>query len=322
MNNDSLDFIPKLDKRKKARTNIIYDLIIVGAGPAGITASIYAARKRLNFIVLSKDIGGQVIITSTVENYTGYQEINGSELVKKFDEHLKEFNFDLKITEVKKITKENNTFLVKTETEIFNAKTLIITTGAKPRMLNIKGEIEFKNRGVTYCATCDAPLFTNKDVVVIGGGNSALDAVLQLINIAQKVYLLIRNDVIKGDKIMIDKVKANPKVEILLNTVITEILGDKMVKGIKIYQKGDDKEIAVQGIFIEVGYIPNTGFLRAFLKLNSVGEIEIDSSNNTNINGVFAAGDCTNIPFKQIIIAASEGAKAAISAFNYLAKIN
>lgn len=257
-----------------------------------------------------------------MENYTGYQEINGSELVKKFDEHLKEFNFDLKIMEVKKITKENNTFLVKTETEIFNAKTLIITTGAKPRMLNIKGEIEFKNRGVTYCATCDAPLFTNKDVVVIGGGNSALDAVLQLINIAQKVYLLIRNDVIKGDKIMIDKVKANPKVEILLNTVITEILGDKMVKGIKIYQKGDDKEIAVQGIFIEVGYIPNTGFLRAFLKLNSVGEIEIDSSNNTNINGVFAAGDCTNIPFKQIIIAASEGAKAAISAFNYLAKIN
>ena len=299
---------------------MIYDLIIIGSGPTGITASIYAARKKLNFMVISKDVGGQVIISSTVDNYTGYQEISGAELVKKFDEHLKQFKFDFKMNEVKKIEKTNGNFLIKIDTQDFQSKTLIIATGAKPKMLNAKGEVEFKNRGVTYCATCDAPLFTGRDVAVIGSGNSTLDAVLQLINLANKIYLVVRSDSLKGDKVMIDKVKASPKVEILYNSSATEIIGVKLVKGMKIDQKGTLREIVVQGVFIEIGYIPNTEFLKDFVELNSDGEILIDSNNRTNIPGVFAAGDCTDVSYKQIIIAAGDGSKAAISVFDYLSK--
>lgn len=299
---------------------MIYDLVIIGAGPAGITASIYAARKKLNFMVISKDVGGQVVITSKVDNYTGYQEIGGAELVKKFDEHLKQFKFDFKMNEVKKIEKINGNFLIKTDTQDFQSKTLICATGAKPKMLNAKGDVEFKNRGVTYCATCDAPLFSGRDVVVIGSGNSALDAVLQLINLANKIYLVVRSDNLKGDKVMIDKVKASPKVEILYNSSATEIIGEKLVRSVKINQKGTQREIVVQGVFIEIGYIPNTEFLKDFVELNTEGEILIDSNNRTNIPGVFAAGDCTNVPYKQIIIAAGDGSKAAISVFDYLAK--
>jgi len=316
-------FIPDLKAIRpedESKKDLIFDLIIIGAGPAGITAAVYAARKRLNFMVIAKNVGGQVVLTSAVENYTGYQEITGKDLTRKFDEHLKQFKFDFKEAEVKNLKKERDIFVVESDSESFKSKTLLIATGARPRMLNIKGEQDFKNRGVTYCSTCDAPLFADKDVAVIGAGNSALDAVLQLINIAGKIYLLIRRDVLRGDKIMIEKVKASPKVEILFNTTVSEISGDKLVKGLKIDQKGEKKELAVQGVFIEIGYIPNTEFLKNFVKLNSAGEIEIDSNNRTSLTGVFAAGDCTNVPYKQIIIAAGEGSKAAISVFDYLAK--
>jgi len=316
-------FIPDLKEIKPeddSKKGLIFDLIIIGAGPAGITAVVYAARKRLSFMVISKTIGGQVILTSVVENYTGYQEITGNELTNKFNEHLKQFKFYFEQTEVKQIKRENSSFFVETDAEIFNGRTLIIATGAKPRMLNIKGELEFKNRGVTYCATCNAPLFANKDVVVVGGGNSALDAVLQLISIANKIYLVVRSDVLKGDDIMIDKIKANPKVEIMFNANIIEILGDKLVKYVKINQKGVRKELGVQGVFVKIGYNPNTEFLNAFVKLNTAREIEIDSNNRTNVAGVYAAGDCTNVPYKQIIIAAGEGSKSAISAFDHLSK--
>jgi len=300
---------------------MIYDLIVIGAGPAGITASIYASRKRLNFMVISKNIGGQVIVSYTIDNYTGYQEISGTELVKKFDEHLKQFKFDFKMNEVKKIEKINSNFLIKTDTLDYESKTIIIATGATPKMLKVKGEVELKNRGITYCATCDAPLFSGRDVAVIGSGNSALDAVLQLFNIANKIYLLVRSESLKGDRIMIDKVKVSPKVEILYNSIVTEIIGDKLVKSLKINQKDDLREIVVQGIFIEIGYVPNTEFLSDFVELNVEGEIIIDANNRTNISGVFAAGDCTDVSYKQIIIAAGEGSKAAISVFEYLSKI-
>ena len=314
-------FIPDL-KTIKSKNESIYELVIIGAGPAGITAAIYAARKRLNFMVISKNVGGQVILTSVVENYTGYQELTGKDLTEKLDQHLKQFKFDFKETEVKSLKKAGDFFVIETDLENFKSKTLLIATGARPKMLNIKGEKEFKNRGITYCATCDAPLFANKDVVVIGSGNSALDAVLQLINIAQKIYLLVRSDYLKGDKIIVEKVKASSKVEILFNTTISEISGDKLVKGVKINQKGEIKDLAINGVFIEIGYIPNTEFIKDFINLNINGEIEIDLNNRTSVAGVFAAGDCTSVPYKQIIIAAGEGSKAAISVFEYLTKIN
>ncbi len=318
-------FIPELKTIKPLDENhkdSIYDSIIIGAGPAGITAAIYAARKRLNFMVISKNVGGQVILTSVVENYTGYQELTGKDLTEKFNQHLKQFKFDFKETEVKSLKKAGDFFIIETDSESFKSKTLLIATGARPKMLNIKGEKEFKNRGITYCATCDAPLFTDKGVVVIGSGNSALDAVLQLINIAQKIYLLVRSDTLKGDKIMTEKVKASPKVEILFNTTMSEIFGDKLVEGVKIDQRGKIKKLAVQGVFIEIGYIPNTEIVKDFVSLNSSDEIEINNFNQTSVAGVFAAGDCTNVLYKQIIIAAGEGSKAAISVFEYLAKTN
>lgn len=318
-------FIPDLKTTKplaESKKDSIFDLIIIGAGPAGITAAVYAARKRLNFMVISKNIGGQVILTSVVENYIGYQEITGKDLTEKFEEHLKQFKFDFQEASVKSLKQVSDVFVVESNSASFKSKTLLIATGARPRQLNIKGEEEFKNRGVTYCSTCDAPLFANKDVVVIGSGNSALDAVLQLISIAERIHLLVRKDTLKGDKIMIEKVKASPKVDILFNTTVLEIVGDKLVNGIKIDQKGEKRELAVQGVFIEIGYIPNTELVKGFVKLNSAGEIEIDFNNQTSVAGVFAAGDCTTVPYKQIIIAAGEGSKAAISAFSFLAKRN
>lgn len=300
---------------------MIYDLIIIGAGPAGITAAIYAARKKLKFLVLSKDVGGEVAKSSIIENYTGYQEITGEELTKKFEQHLKEFEFDFKLTEVKKIEKENDIFLVKTGSEEFRSMTLIIATGTKPRQLNVKGEKEFKNRGVTYCATCDAPLFIGKDVAVIGGGNSALEATIQLISIAKKIYLIDIADELIADKVLIEKAKMSPKVEFFSNTKVLSILGNKFVEKIRIDQKGKEKELNVRGVFINIGYIPNTDLVRNLIKLNRKGEIDIDINNQTNISGIFAAGDCTNVPYKQIIIAAGEGAKASLSVGQYLNRL-
>jgi thioredoxin-disulfide reductase len=299
---------------------MIYDAIIIGAGPAGITATVYAVRKGMRIAVISKDIGGQVTKTSVVENYTGYQEITGEELAKKFNEHMKEFKLDFKQTKVRNLTKDNNIFTVDTEKEKFQGKTLIIATGAKPRELEVEGEKEFKNKGVTYCATCDAPLFTGKDVAVIGGGNSALESGLQLVGIANKIYMINKNESFKGDKILIEKIKANPKVKIINNAYTEAILGEKFVRQIRINQKGKQIRIDIQGVFVNIGYIPNTRIAENLVRLNSRGEIEIDSFGQTNVPGIFAAGDCTDIPYKQIITAAGAGAIAALSAFNYLSK--
>ncbi len=299
----------------------MYDLIIIGAGPAGITAAIYAARKRINLLVLTKDLGGQTAISGNIENYTGYQYITGFELTQKFLEHMQKFNIELQETEARKIEKTTNAFKVTTDTTTYEAKTLILATGARPRTLNIPGEAEYKNRGVTYCATCDAPLFQDKDVVVIGGGNSALDATLQLTKIANKIYLITKYDSYRGETVLLEKVKANDKVTILYNTETLEIQGNRTTKAIKVKKDEEQRTIEVQGIFIEIGYTPNSEFLRDFINLNECGEVMIDSHNRTNIPGVFAAGDVTDVPQKQIIIAAGEGSKASLSASEYLSNL-
>jgi thioredoxin-disulfide reductase len=296
----------------------MYDLIIIGAGPAGITAAIYAARKRLEFLVISENIGGQAILSSKVENYTGYQEIPGDELVKKFNNHMKEFDVGYKEEEAEGIERSEKGFLVKTNKNSYEAKTLIIATGARHRELNVPGEKKFKNRGISYCATCDAPLFSGKDVAVIGGGDSALDAALQLDRIANKVHIINITPALEGEDIRREKVEGSEKISIINNANTIEILGDKLVTGLRYKKEEKEYELNVQGIFIEIGYVPNSDFVSDVLELNEKKEIKIDKSNKTNVNGIFAAGDVTDVHEKQIIIAAGEGSKALLSAYGYL----
>jgi len=299
----------------------MYDLIIVGAGPAGITATIYAARKRLNLLVITKDVGGQAALSTDIENYTGYQYITGFELAEKFHKHMHEFKIEVKEgEEVVGVKKKGEVIEVKTGKDAYESRALIIATGARPRALNVPGEREFKNRGVTYCATCDAPLFADMDIAVIGGGNSALDATLQLMKIARKIYPINKNPKFRGDEVMIEKVEASDKVTILYNTNTLEILGDKMVTEIRIEREGKREILSVRGVFIEIGYISNSDLVAGLVERNERGEIVVDDHNRTNVQGIFAAGDVTTVPQKQIIIAAGEGAKAALSAHEYLAR--
>ncbi len=298
---------------------MIKDLIIVGAGPAGITAAVYAARKKLDFSVFSKDIGGQAAWSGDIENFTGYQFITGPDLAQKFKEHLEKFNFDLQEgVEVSKVERNKQFFDVITSgSERFAAKTLILASGKRPRFLSVPGESEYKNRGVTYCATCDGPIFSNKVVAVIGGGNSALDAALQMMRIASHVYLINITDKLTGDPAMQEKIIAAKNVEISNSSKVLEVFGEKFVKGIKVETMGEVREIQLEGVFIEIGSVPNSDMID-FVDKNQLQEIVINCANETSAPGVFAAGDVTNVPEKQIIVAAGEGAKATLAAFRYL----
>jgi len=296
----------------------IYDLIIIGAGPAGITAAVYAARKKMDILVITKDIGGQASLSGDIQNYTGYQFITGPELVIKFEEHMRKFNFEIKENEeAKELISKQSTFLVKTDKGNYQAKTVVVASGKSSRELGVTGEREFRNKGLTYCATCDGPLFAGRDVAVIGGGNSALDAALQLIKIADHIYIINFTDNLTGDGIMQEKVRADNKVSIFNNSRVKEILGDSFVRAIKIEEDKEEKILDVQGIFVEIGLIPNSGFA-SNLEKNERKEIVVNQRNETNVPGIFAAGDVTNVPEKQIIIAAGEGAKTVLSAFRYL----
>ncbi|MCM8801290.1 MAG: FAD-dependent oxidoreductase [Candidatus Omnitrophica bacterium] len=298
----------------------VYDLIIIGAGPAGITASVYAARKKMDFLVVTKDIGGQAALSGEVENYTGYQFISGPELVAKFEEHLRKFAILIKENEeVLELKKEDDLVLIKTKEDVYTAKTAIVASGKRSKELNIPGEKEFKNRGLTYCATCDAPLFSEKTVAVIGGGNSALDATLQLMKIAKEIYLINITSALGGDPIMREKVEKNSRVKILNNTEVLEIMGDRFVSGIRIKKDNKIEKLAIQGVFVEIGLIPNSEFVKDIEK-NEFGEIKVNCKNQTSIPAIFACGDVTDVVEKQIIVACGEGAKAALSAFRYLSQ--
>ncbi|MFH1347096.1 MAG: FAD-dependent oxidoreductase [Candidatus Margulisiibacteriota bacterium] len=295
------------------------DLIIIGGGPAGITAAVYAARKKLDFTVVTRDIGGQTAWSLEVENYTGYQFIPGPELAMKFREHLEKFSFDLKEgEEVLKVEKADHGFMVTTKNSgVLESKTVIIASGKRPRLLGAKGEGKYKGKGLTYCATCDGPLFTGKNVAVIGGGNSGLDATMQMMRMAKKVYLINFVEKLTGDPIMQDRIKAAENVEVHNSSKVVEILGDQFVKSIRVETKGQAKELPVEGIFVEIGLVPNSRFID-FVEKNEKGEIITNCAAETSVHGLFAAGDVTNVPEKQIIIAAGEGAKATLAAFKYL----
>jgi len=303
----------------------MYELIIIGAGPAGMTAAVYAARKKLNALLISYDIGGQVLWTAGIENYMGYQFIEGPELMKKFEEQVKQFPIDIKTGErVSSLSQTNGGFEARTDKgESYQAKAVIIAAGKRPRQLNVPGEEKLKGRGVTYCAICDGPLFAGENVVVIGGGNSALEAAEDMIKIADHVYLVSLTP-LTGDQILIDKVKAANNLTMFLEHEVLEIKGESRVKGIKIrdLKSKQERELDVGGIFIEIGLIPNSEPFKGVASLNSLGEIEVSCANETGVPGLFAAGDVTNVPEKQIVVAAGEGAKAALKAHRYLQRLS
>ena len=302
----------------------MYDLIIVGGGPAGMTAAVYAARKRLNALLLSKDLGGQVLWTTGVENYMGYQYIEGPELMQKFEDQVTQFPLDQKMgQEVVALSRIGAGFEVRTERgDTYQARAVIIATGKRPRQLNVPGEERLKGRGVTYCAICDGPIFAGEKVAVIGGGNSALEAADDMVKIADHVYLVSVTP-LTGDQILIDKVKDAPNLTVFLEHQVLNIEGSNRVEGITIrdLETGGDKKLEAGGIFVEIGLIPNSDMVRGVAKLDKAGEIEVNSACETGIPGLFAAGDVTDVPEKQIVVAAGEGAKAALAAHRYLQRL-
>ena len=298
----------------------MYDLIIIGAGPAGITAGIYAVRKRMKVLVITGDVGGQTNWTRNIENYTGYQFIPGAELVKRFREHLKQFDIEVREGErVTSLEKKNGVASAATGKGVYEAKTAVIASGVSRRRLEVDGENRLRGKGVAYCATCDALMFSGMNVAVVGGGNSALDAVLQLAKIARKIYLIDKAPAFRADPVMVEKAKESGKVTMHGSTGIKEILGEKFVQGIRIEHAGTEETIDVEGVFVEIGWVPSSGFART-VETNEQGEIFVNCKCETNVPGIFAAGDVTNVPAKQIIVACGEGAKAAISAFNYVSR--
>ena len=302
----------------------MHDVVIIGAGPAGLSAAIYAVRKNLKTLILTEDLGGQITEAHVVENYLGIPEISGVDLIERFRDHAKKFKIEIKEgINIKKIEfLDPASFAIVTDQGNFSGKTIIVTTGKSYRELKVPGAKEFEGKGITYCATCDAPLYKNKTVAVIGAGDAGQDAVWQLTQYAAKVYLLNKYPEMKGANIqMQEKIKHSGKVEIFNNCEPVEIKGAKFVKSLVFKHNGlnEIKEVAISGIFVEIGSVPSSDFLSNVVELNKKGEIIIDHlTNTTSRPGIFAAGDVTNILYKQLVIAAGEGAKAALSAYEYL----
>jgi len=299
----------------------MYDTIIIGSGPAGITASIYAIRREMKVLVIGKEMGGQVVWASEIENYPGIQKIDNIEFISRFKKHAESFGIEIKTAEVQKIEKkEDETFKLFVGKEEFETKTIIIAMGLSPRRLAISGEQEFNGRGVSYCANCDGPMYKNKTVAVVGGGNSALDAAEVLSKIAKQVYLVHRRQEFRAFDVLVKEVKERENIELLLDSEIKEIIGDQKVNKIKVFnnQTNKEKEIEVDGVFIEIGRIAHTDLVDNLVERNEKKEIITDELCKTNCPGIFAAGDVTQGYFKQITIACGQGTVAALAAYQYL----
>lgn len=293
----------------------MYDVIIIGGGPAGLTAAIYAGRRAMKTLLLTRDIGGQATKALEVENYPGLDKVSGFSITQKMKNQAEQFGAEIKYLEVTKISPTNDEFEIETSKEKFQSKTIIITSGKTPLELGVKGEEQFKGKGVSYCVTCDAPFFKEKTVVIVGGGNSALDAALLCSKICKEVYLLHRRADFRAEEILIDKVKKTENIEIIYNDEIEEIIGTDKVEKVILKSK---KEVLTDGVFIEVGYKVDRKILDGLLKLNEKSQVIVDQNQVTSEPGIFAAGDVTEVPYKQIIISAGDGAKAALASYDYL----
>jgi NADH-dependent peroxiredoxin subunit F len=304
----------------------MYDLIIIGGGPAGSAAGVYAARKKLKTLFLTVDFGGQSIVSEDIQNWIGTKSISGNQLAKDLKEHVLAYAGDVlelkEKTKVSGVEKVDENFRVNTEkNESFDSKTVLICTGADRRKLTIPGAKEFENKGITYCASCDGPLFSDKDVIVIGGGNAGFETAAQLLAYTKSVTLLHRNPEFKADQITVQKVLKNPKMKAITNAVTKEIKGDQFVKSL-VYEdteSGETKEIVTEGIFVEIGLVPSTAFVGDFLEMTDYKQIVADPKNQrTSVGGVWASGDCSNGLFHQNNIAAGDAVKALEDIYNYI----
>jgi alkyl hydroperoxide reductase subunit F len=302
----------------------MYDLMVIGGGPAGLAATVYAARKQLNAALISQDIGGQMNWTLGIENYLGYQFIEAPELIEKFQAQVDQFPIEQKIGErVSQVVKADGGYEVVMENgNRHQSKAAILATGKKPRMLNVPGEKELVGRGVAYCAICDGPVFAGQRVAVVGGGNSALEAVLDMLKIGEHVDMVSLTP-LTGDPVLISQLAEGEKLAVYTEHETVKIEGDPLVEGmvIKDIKTGEEKRLDVTGVFIEIGLVPNSDPVKGLLELNKTGEVEVNCACETALPGLFAAGDVTNVPEKQIVIATGEGAKAALGAHRYLQRL-
>jgi thioredoxin reductase (NADPH) len=307
----------------------VYDVVIVGGGPAGLTAALYSARYELKTVVVTKLVGGYVTEATIVDDYPGLPDIPGEELVNRFVNHVKKYNVPIIQDEVVDMYRKDKLWCVKTASEKeLCGYAVIIAVGSEKRKLNVKGEEEFSGRGVSYCATCDGPLFKDKIVAVVGGGNSALTSAIYLASLASKVYLIHRRDEFRAFRVYVEKALNNPKIEILKNSVVKEIIGDNRVRAIRIENRvtGEERVIEVDGVFIEIGLKPPREFFEKIgLEVDETGHAVVKVDRSTNLEGVFVAGDAAGGPYKyrfeQIITAAADGAIAADAAFKYILSV-
>jgi len=313
---------------------MIYDIIILGGGPAGVAAAIYSARKKLKTLLITESFGGQSIVSDDIENWVGDKHINGLNLAKRFEEHVRAYPDDVDIKmpetvkEVKKIKCADGDracdFEVVTDKDKYEGKVVILAMGANRRRLGVPGEDEFEGKGVSYCSTCDAPLFKGKRVAVIGGGNAGLEAAVDLLPYATDIYILQRSGALKGDPVVQERIEKEERIHVFLNSGTTKILGDKMVTGVVYKDKdGNEKALDVGGIFIEIGSVSNTDSVKDLVELDKYNQVKIDSKHaSTSQVGIFSAGDITDDPYKQNNISAGDAVKAALAAYAYLQKIN
>jgi alkyl hydroperoxide reductase subunit F len=303
-----------------------FDVLIVGGGPAGAAAAVYAARKGIRVGVAAERFGGQVNDTMAIENYISVLETDGPKFGAALEAQVRQYGADIMNLQraSKIIPAEQDGGLIQVQLEnggVLKARTVILSTGARWRNVNVPGEQEYKNKGVAYCPHCDGPLFKGKRTAVIGGGNSGIEAAIDLAGIVAHVTVIEFADQLKADAVLVNKLNSLPNVTVHTNAQTTEITGDgSVVNGIRFKERatGQEQHIALEGVFVQIGLIPNTEFLKDTLELSKFGEIVVDDKGHTNVPGVFAAGDCTTVPFKQIVIAAGDGAKAALSAFDHL----
>lgn len=299
----------------------VYDFLIVGAGPSGMNAALYAKRKGLSVGIVTYDIGGQLLNTQGIENYLGFKETVGATLAHDFYEQVRIYKVPvLKEVKVEEIGQHGDLFILKLDDgSVLSARSVLIATGGTSRKLKVPGEDRLKGKKLSYCAVCDAPFYKNMRVVVAGGGNSAVDAAIDLSHYAKEVTLIQRS-VLRADAVLVEKMNKLPNVKVMLNTQITEIHGEDRVTGLTLADKskGSSSFFETEGLFIEIGLDPISGFVKNLVKLNDKNEIVVNGKQETSVKGIYASGDVTDTPHKQIIIAAAEGAKAALEASDYL----